>query len=103
MTVKRPSVIGYYTNDIVYSRLAPEVLTELLTNIKKRNTELEESGKSKVHQHRWLTLDTGIVALDRHLYALIALMRASRTYEDFHRRVVQAFPIKGEAPDLFTE
>jgi len=27
--IKRPSVIGHYTNDIVYSRLAPGVLTKL--------------------------------------------------------------------------
>ena len=27
--VKRPSVIGHYTNDIVYARLAPGVLDEL--------------------------------------------------------------------------
>lgn len=37
-TPRRPSVIGHYTNDIVYSRLAPGVLDEL----KRRNPTLPE-------------------------------------------------------------
>jgi len=88
MSVKRPSVIGTYTNDLVYRRLAPDVLAE----IKKRNKQLEEDGKNKVHQHRWLTLDTGVPALDRHLYALIALMKAAPTWDAFMRSIERSFP-----------
>jgi len=92
MQVNRPSVVGTYTNDIVYKRISPEVLEE----IKKRNKKLEEEGSAKVHQHRWLTLDTGIPALDRHLHAVIALMRAAPNWGSFHRSVKRAFPVKGD-------
>lgn len=57
-----------------------------------RNKQLKEDGQSKVHQHQWLTLDTGITALDRHLYALIALMKASTTWDNFMRSVERSFP-----------
>ncbi len=92
MSVSRPGIVGTYTNDIVYKRLAPQVLDE----IKKRNRKLEEEGISKVHQHRWLTLDTGVPALDRHIHAVVALMRASPNWGAFFRSVKRAFPIQGD-------
>ena len=41
-TLKRPSVVGKYTNDIVYERLAPGVLEEL-----KRVNPIDEKGRRK--------------------------------------------------------
>jgi hypothetical protein len=96
MSVKRPSVVGTYTNDIVYKRLAPQVLEE----IKKRNKKIEDEGGTKVHQHRWLTLDTGIPALDRHLHAVIALMRAAPNWSAFYRSIKRAFPMGGEQEEI---
>ena len=95
-SVKRPGVVGTYTNDIVYKRLAPQVLEE----IKKRNKKLEEDGGAKVHQHRWLTLDTGIPALDKHLHAVIALMRAAPNWGAFCRSIRRAFPAVGEQEEI---
>jgi hypothetical protein len=88
LSVARPGVVGTYTNDIVYKRLAPDVLKE----IQKKNKQLQEEGQGKVHQHRWLTLDTGIPSLDRHIHAVVALMRASGNWRDFMRLVERSFP-----------
>ena len=39
-----------------------EAKKRVLEEIKKRNKRIEDEGGTKVHQHRWLTLDTGIPA-----------------------------------------
>ncbi len=51
---KRPGVVGKYTNNIVYERLAPGVLDEL----KKKNPKLP-SGNRKHKHFQWLTEDVG--------------------------------------------
>ncbi len=67
---KMPQVVGHYTNDLVYARLAPGVLEEL----RKRNP-LTEKGyrKHKLFQH--LSADVGHPSLTRHLYELIGMAR----------------------------
>ena len=52
--VKRPSVIGKYTNDFVYERLAPGVLEEL----KRVNPKLP-SGVRRHKHHQWFTPEHG--------------------------------------------
>ena len=52
--VKRPSVIGTYTNDIVYDRLAPGVLDEL-----KRINPPVSPGRRRHKHFQWLTGDVG--------------------------------------------
>jgi hypothetical protein len=91
MKVNRPSVVGKYTNDIIYARLAPGVLDEL----KKRNPP-NESGRRKSKHHQWLTEDIGHPALQQHLYTIIAFMKASSTWGGFQRMVERAFPKVGE-------
>lgn len=87
MKVNRPSVVGHYTRDLVYSRLAPEVLGEL----EKRNPP-DESGKRKSKHHQWLTEDVGHPALQKHLTMLIALEKASANWGMFYRMVQRALP-----------
>jgi hypothetical protein len=89
MKVNRPSVVGKYTKDLVYERLAPELLTEL----EKRNPR-DEKGNRKAKHHQWLTEDVGHPALAQHLYATIGFMRASSTWEQFYRMMQRAFPKK---------
>lgn len=89
MKVNRPSVVGKYTQDLVYEHLAPELLTEL----EKRNPR-DEKGNRKVKHHQWLTEDVGHPALAQHLYATIGFMRASSTWEQFYRMMQRAFPKK---------
>jgi len=90
---KRPSVIGHYTNDIVYERIAPRVLDEL----KKRNPS-QPGGGRKHHHHRWFTPDLGHPKLKEHLIdaAVTALMRAAPNWDGFKRSLQRAFPTSNE-------
>lgn len=99
MSVNRPSVVGKYTNDLVYERLAPGLLTEL----KKLNPP-DEHGRRKVRHQQWLTEDIGHPELQKHLAILIAFMRAAPNWAVFHRNVERALPKLGETiPMAFDE
>lgn len=89
MKINRPSVVGKYTNDLVYDRLAPELLTEL----QKLNPR-DDKGNRKAKHHQWLTEDVGHPALAQHLYATIGFMRASTNWAQFYRMMQRAFPRK---------
>lgn len=91
MQVARPAVVGHYTNDVVYSRLAPGVLDEL----RKRNP-VDADGKRRHKHHQWMTDDIGHPALNRHLYALLAMMRGSPDWPFFKRMVDRSFPKLGQ-------
>jgi len=86
----RPGIVGSYTNDIVYERLAPNILEEL----KKRNPK--DSGYRKVKHHQFLTDDIGHPALSQHLHTVIAFMKAATSWEDFKRMLAKALPRKNE-------
>lgn len=95
MSVARPGVVGRYTNDIVYERLAPGILEEL----QHMNPVREGGGRSRKHfQH--LTEEVGHPALAQHLHAVIGLMRASATWEQFKTMLDRAFPKKGTQLEL---
>ena len=91
MSINRPSVVGKYTNDLVYQRLAPGILAEL----QSRNPK-GQRGQRKSRHHQWLTEDVGHPALAQHLYALIGFMRVSSDWDQFYRFVTRAFPKKNE-------
>ncbi len=84
---KRPSVIGHYTNDLVYDRLAPGVLDEL-----KHLNPTQKSGRRKSTFHQWFTPDIGHPKLKEHLAAVMALMRASPNWDRFMGNLNRAFP-----------
>ena len=83
----RPSVVGKYTSDLVYARIAPGILKELLEREPK-----DERGRRKHHLHRWFTDEIGHPELEKHLHALIALERANTSWDRFYRSVQRAFP-----------
>lgn len=85
-TVKRPGVVGKYTRDLVYERLAPGVVEEL------EKVNPKEDGRRKHRHHQWLTEDIGHPRLREHLSAVIALMKASTTWMQFQRAVQRALP-----------
>jgi hypothetical protein len=89
MSVKRPGVVGRYTTDLVYERLAPGILAEL----ERRNPKNEHGHRPNRH-HQWLTEDIGHPALAQHLYALIGFMRVASDWDQFYRMVQRAFPKK---------
>ena len=85
-SIKRPSVIGHYTNDIVYARIAPGLLEEL----RSVNPTLP-TGSRKNRHHQWFTPDLGHPRLKEHLAAVIALMRAAPNWTAFQRSLQRAF------------
>lgn len=89
MSVKRPGVVGKYTTDLVYQRLAPGILAEL-----ERLNPKNQRGHRIHKHHQWLTEDIGHPALAQHLYAIIGFMRVADSWEAFHRMVDRAFPKK---------
>ena len=83
---KRPSVVGRYTKDFVYERIAPGIMVEL----ERRNPKTEK-GHRKARHHQWFS-ETGIPKLDAHIHAVIALMRAAGNWDQFKRSLQRAFP-----------
>jgi hypothetical protein len=89
-----PQVVAAYTKDIVYARLAPQILEEL-----ERRNPIEE-GKRKNKHHQWLTDDVGHPALAQHLHAVITLMRVSRNWNQFKGMLDVAHPKRGDTLQL---
>lgn len=94
-SVKRPGVVGKYTTDIVYDRLAPGIVEEL-----ERKNPKNSKGNRKVKHHQFLTEQIGHPALAQHLYAVVGFMRASNDWNSFKRSLNQAFPKKGTTLEL---
>jgi hypothetical protein len=84
---KGPRFAGKLTNEIVYKRLPPGVLEEL----QEKNPKVGD-GQRKYRHHQLLTLDIGNPHLEKHLSAVLALMRASATWGGFKRLFERAFP-----------
>jgi hypothetical protein len=84
-SVRRPMVIGHYTNNIVYKRLAPGVLKEL----RKKNPVVDGRRKHKFFQ--WLTGDIGDPKLRSHIDGVLPLMRVSDTWDEFKTLLNKAF------------
>jgi hypothetical protein len=93
IATKRPLYAGKVTNDIVYERLAPGVLEEL-----KRITPRNEKGRPRHHYHRRLTEDIGHPRLREHLSAVLALMRAADSWEQFYKALNRALPKQFQMP-----
>lgn len=99
MKVNRPQVVANYTNDFVWSRLAPGILEELQNRMPK-----DDKGRNKGRYPQLLTLEVGHPALAQHLHAVVSLMRASRSWEEFKRMLNVALPKKGSNLEFtFTE
>jgi len=90
----RPGIIAHYTNDIVYSRLAPGVLQEL----QQRNPVVPEGGRRKHKHFQHLTGDYGHPKLKEHLGDIVVLMKAAVTWAEFKRLLDRVKPFVA-APD----
>ena len=88
---KRPGIVGTYTKDIVYDRLAPSILKEL----EIRNPK-DIKGNRKIKHHQFLTEDIGHPALSQHLHTVIHFMKATTSWENFKRMLDRALPKKNE-------
>ncbi len=92
--IRRPSVIGKYTNDFVYDRLAPGVLEEL----QRVNPTLPDGSRRSKHQ--WFTPEYGHPKLREHLSGVMALMRAAPNWDAFRRSMDRAYPSFGRTIPL---
>ncbi len=87
----RPGVIGHWTNNVVYKRLAPGVLDELQRVIPKN-----EKGTRKHKLFQWLTDDVGHPKLREHLAGVVMLMKYSPNWKVFMERVDREYPQFGK-------
>ena len=81
-------VVGRFTLDIVYSRLAPGILEEVL-----RKTPRYPDGQLVHKLHQWFTPDYGHIRLREHIFAVMALMRAVETWPRFLALLNKSFPV----------
>lgn len=84
--LKRPSVVGHWTNDFVYSRLAPGVLDEL------RLKNPSQDGRRKHKHFQWLTDEVGDPRLRAHLDGVWRLMRGSQSWDEFRVFLNRFYP-----------
>jgi len=84
----RPQYFGHLTNDVVYRRLAPNVLVEL-----KKVQEKTLSGRGRHKLFRRLTSNIGYPKLREHLGSIVMLMRLSTDWEDFKGKLDHFHPI----------
>lgn len=92
---KRPQVIGRWTNDIVYDRIAPGLRQEL-----HRLTPRGEKGRLKHKLFQRLTEQVGHPKLLEHLASVVALMKAADDWDQFMRMLDRALPPYGKTLPL---
>ena len=90
-----PRVVGKYTNDIIYSRLAPGILDEL-----QRINPPNDSGQRRVKHHQFFTEDIGHPALAQHVSNVIVLLKASENWDHFQKLLNRALPKRTNLKDL---
>ena len=92
---QKPSYVGHWTNDIVYSRLAPGLLKRL-REVNPRNP----SGTRARRHHQHLTDDLGVPELQQHLSNVQFLMKSCSNWSEFKERLDRAAPKFGDTLQL---
>ncbi|HEV2485103.1 MAG TPA: P63C domain-containing protein [Terracidiphilus sp.] len=87
----RPGVVGHWTNNVIYKRLAPGVWQEL-----DRLTPRDATGRLKHKLFQRLTEDIGLAKLDKHFAAVLMLMKYSPNWKVFMDRLDHEFPQWGD-------
>ena len=92
---QKPSYVGHWTNDIVYSRLAPGLVSKL----KSINPRTQSGSRARKH-HQHMTEDYGVPELRDHIKNTIFLMRTCSTWDEFKKRLDLAAPRFGDTIPL---
>ena len=71
-------MVGRYTNDLVYDRIAPGVVEEL-----RRVNPTRANGKRRDKHHQWFTPHPGLIKLNQHIAAVMALLRGRSELGEF--------------------
>jgi len=85
---KIPQYFGHLTNNIIYKRLAPEILDHL-----KRLTPKSKNGNKTARYFQSLSTDVGYHRLKEHLGSVVTLMKLSKNYEDFESKLNKIHPL----------
>lgn len=94
--MRLPQYFGKLTNNIVYKRLAPG----LLTRLKEKRVEL---GKPSGKLHSLLSLNYGFPEVLVHLGLVVAVMKQNVTYENFEKALDAIAPTYPDVPGLFDD
>jgi hypothetical protein len=98
MSKNRYSVVGHYTNNLVFDRVAPGLLKEL----RVRSPRNDKGRRDPLHL--WLTDDIGDPMLAQHLHSLIMLQRLAIAnkagWQRFLHTVDQVLPRRGDTLPL---
>lgn len=99
MGKNRYSVVGHYTNDLIWDRLGPGILKEL-----QEKTPKNSKGHRPNRLHQWLTDDIGHPMLAQHMHAIIMFQRLAISNGDswnkFIHTVDKVLPKKGSTLEL---
>lgn len=99
MSKNRYSVVAHYTTDLIYERLGPGILDELILKTPKN-----ERGYRPNKLHRWLTEDIGDPMLAQHMHSILMFQRLAIAnnygWKRFIHMVDQVLPKKGSTLEL---
>jgi hypothetical protein len=94
MSKNRYSVVAKYTTDLVYERIGPGLLEELI-----KKTPKDDKGRRKNKLHQWLTEDIGDPLLAQHMHSLVMFQRLAIKngfgWNRFLKMVDQVLPKRG--------
>lgn len=85
---KIPSYFGHLTNNIIYKRLAPEILGRL-----KALTPKSKNGNNTARYFQSLSRDIGYHKLKELLGSVVTLMKLSDNYDDFEVKLNKIHPL----------
>lgn len=88
---KRPGVIGTWTKDLIYKRMAPGLLTEL-----ERRNPKNDKGYREFKHFQLLTDDIGEPRLREFFGGLLALARANTSWRKYYEMCNRAYPRFGD-------
>ena len=91
----KPSFVGHWTNEVVYSRLAPGILKKL----REVNPKTASGNRSRKH-HQHLTDDVGVPELQQHLSNVTFLMKSCQEWNEFKQRLDISAPKFGDTMSL---
>jgi hypothetical protein len=99
MSKNRYSVVAQYTTDLVYERIAPGLLDELL-----RKSPPNEKGRRPHKLHQWLTDDVGNPLLAQHMHSIVMFQRLALNsgfgWNRFVKMVDKVLPRRGNTLEL---
>jgi P63C domain len=102
MSKNRYSVVGTYTRDLVFERIAHGLLPEL-----EKKSPKNEKGNRKNKLHQWLTSDIGDPMLAQHMHAILMFQRLAIAngykWNRFVKMLDQVLPRKGNNLELALE